>query len=403
MDETNKKPFFVNIEFPGITGKGYVYNKFDYEVTESLYTKYDNNNFPIVYNFIYKYFQSLPKNNIIVTFSPDPAISAATISGIAEKYMYTQTNSTGVMKFLSKLKILYITSYSHMLKTYDEINVKTLSNSVISNLLCTSDKSYTGHKLALSPDQFILLGLNDNLLEEGERESLEKLDMQYYTLKQVRKKGIKNIIESINEQISENPLMIIYDLATTAYEVAPCANRFLKDGIRTDLKLLNGFDINELKDIFTTINNKNIVGIDIIGYDFRIDTKERALRITCETAKIPLLTTLKLKEKKINIFNESSKFLIWRPVEQKSHNDVGWFILTNVPLDLREKLINEIDSDTITTFPIEIDGTEEVVFISTTTIEDQEKKSFYDPKLDIYDCVLYPAQKLSMMFELLNS
>lgn len=402
MEASDKKIFFVNVEFPGITGKGHVYNKFDYEIVESMYSKYDDSGFPIVYNFLYKYYLGLPKSNTLITFSPDPSISASTVSGLAEKYMYTHTDSTGVMKFLSTLKIVYVTSYPHMLTEHDEINVKNLSNSVLSNLLCLNSKSFTGHKLALSSSQFILLGLNDNIIDDVEIELLGKMDVQYYTLKQIRKKGVKNIMESINEQIQDSPLMVIYDLASTAYEVAPCVNRFLKDGIRTNLKMLNGFDVNELKDIFTTLNNKNLVGLDIIGYDFRIDTKERALRVTCEAAKIPLLTLVGLKEKKINIFNESSKFLIWRPTEQKSHNDIGWFILNGVPLEMREKLIKEIDSDTITTFPIENDGIEEIVFISSTTIEDQEKKSFYDPELTIYDCVLYPAQKVSMMFELLN-
>ena len=50
--ETSRKPFFINVEFPGITGKNIVYNKFDYEIIESMYETYSDEGFPIVYNFM---------------------------------------------------------------------------------------------------------------------------------------------------------------------------------------------------------------------------------------------------------------------------------------------------------------------------------------------------------------
>ena len=162
-------------------------------------------------------------------------------------------------------------------------------------------------------------------------------------------------------------------------------------------------NISELRELFLSIDKTNLVGIDITGFDFRIESKERAYRISCEAAKIPLYTILGMKEKKINIFNESSKFLIFRPLEQLSVMDLGWFILKGTSLELREEIIKCISDDTIQSLDIDLDGKHETVMITTTTMSEQEQLSFYDPNLKISDGVLFPAQKLYMAFELLNT
>ncbi len=83
--------------------------------------------------------------------------------------------------------------------------------------------------------------------------------------------------------------------------------------------------------------------------------------------------------------------------------DLGWFILKGVSLETRESVIKCIDPDVIKTITIDVDGVDETVMVTTTTIAEQEQKSFYDQNLKITDCVLFPAQKLYMMFELLNT
>lgn len=392
----------INVSCNGITSKGHIFNNFDYEVIDSMYKTADDYDHPIVYNFLYKYILTLPNDKKIVTLSPDPVISGSTMCAIAEKYMYSNQVQDNT-NFLSKLHIIYITSSPHLLNNYSDITVENLRNSLLSHVLSLRPITFMGSKLALSKDQITLIGINDNLLENDEREVLDNMEMSYFTMKQLRKKGIKNVIKSINEKIGSDPFMVVYDMASLSYETAPCVSRFLKDGIKTNPKLLNGFDEGELRELFLELKRDNLVALDITGFDFRIENKERAYRISCESAKIPLYILLEMKEKKINIFNEHSRFLIFRPIEQTHENDLGWFILKGLNLESRNEIIKNIPNDTIIDFTIDLEGTNETILLTTTTIEEQEEKSFFDPDLKITDCVLYPAQKTYMMFELLNT
>lgn len=394
--------YFININCNGITGKNHIYNKFDYEAIEELYKTCNDKGYPIVYNLIYKLALTLPKTKKIVTFSPDPAISSATIVGLAEKYMCGQIDGS---QYTSQLRVIYLTSSPHLLTNYKEVTVENLRNSVISNAMCTRLPSFTGHKLVLNPEQFFLIGINENLLEDDQREALDNSEITYFTTQQMRKKGISNVMEFINEKIMSDPVMVIFDMSSTSFDTAPCVSRFFKEDNDIKTADLNGFDRTELKEIFLKINNENLVGLDITSFDFRIDNKTRGYQLTCETAKLPLSTLLGIKEKKINIFTEHSKFLIYRPIEQLSEFDVGWYILRGVPLDIKEQVIKHIDDDTITSLSIDIDGNgkEQTVLVTTTTMLEQENKSIFSKGTKITDCNLYQTEKTAMMFELINT
>lgn len=407
MESTINNTYFININCNEITGKNHVYNKFDYEVINELYKTCNEDGYPIVYNLIYKLALTIPKSKKIITLSPDPAISSATIAGLAEKYMCGQFDSTSTIS-MPKLRILYLTASPHLLTNFKDITFENLRNSIISNAMCVLNigtPSYTAHKLALHPDQFFLIGINDNLLEDDEREILDNSGITYFTMKQLRSKKISNVMDFINDKIMSDPLMVVFDMGSTSYNTAPCVTRFLKDGTKTNITDLNGFDKPELTEIFSKINKENLVGLDITSFDFRIDNKEIAYRISCEAARLPLSLLLEIKEKKINIFNEHSRFLIYRPIEQLSEFDVGWYILRGVPLNIREQIMKHIDDDTITSVQIDVndDGVEQMVLITTTTMFEQEQKSIFAKGAKITDCNLYQTEKTSMMFELLNT
>lgn len=397
-----KENYFINVNFLQTSAKKHIYNNFDYELTESLYDTYDDDGLPIIYNFLYKYIKTLPQNKTIITLSPDPIISASTISAIAEKYL-TITDNKGLINYSSNLKIIYFTSTPHLIDNYQDLNIENLSKTIISNLLCLTDFTYTKHQLALSPNQFILIGLNDDLICSDEKEKLDNNNITYFTLNQIHKKGISNIIKSINEIILDDPVHIVFDMTVMHYESVPC--------VKTLLSNKYGFSISTLEEAIININKNNIVGLDITSFDLRINETENMYRITCEVAKIVLKHLLNITEKKINIFNENSRFLIWRPIDQQSHDDIGWFILRGVSLDAREQIMKQLDKDNIIIFTItnddqndtdDNDKYDEDVLISTTTMAEQEEKIYYTAE-NIYECTLFPEEKVHMMFELLNT
>ena len=71
----------------------------------------------------------------------------------------------------------------------------------------------------------------------------------------------------------------------------------------------------------------------------------------------------------------------------------------------REEIIKYIENDTIITLQIDIDndGNEQTVMITTTTLGEQEEKTFFSENKKINDCILFPVEKTSAMFELLNT
>ncbi len=113
----DQKLHLINVNFPQITAKHHIYNKFDYELSDLLYDNCTENGIPVVYNFLYKYIKNLSKDKLVVTLSPDPAISASTTCAIAEKYMTIETDPTSkTPKYASNLKVIYFTSTPHLNK-----------------------------------------------------------------------------------------------------------------------------------------------------------------------------------------------------------------------------------------------------------------------------------------------
>ena len=109
--------------------------------------------------------------------------------------------------------------------------------------------------------------------------------------------------------------------------------------------------------------------------------------------------------KSFNVFNENSRFLIFKPIDE-IEEDIGWYILRGVDIELRNEIMEKINNGQIMTVKIndeEGDGNidEKEIFITTSTIYDQNEYSYYSSE-DFLDKRLYPDEKIDMMFELLN-
>ena len=399
-----KTNHFINVKLQQITAKNHIKNDFDYEISDMFYEKTTENGIPIVYNFLYRYIlQNVPKNNRVITMSPDPLISTSTMTSLAEKYIYTELETIDNVErvvYKSNLKIVYFTSQPHLSEEVTEISLKELSNMTVANAICSTESTISGHQLALSIDQFVLVGINDDILEEKQKDKLLKSGIKFYTLQQIRRKNFNNIMKAINNFIGDDPIHLIFDLSCMSIDIAPCVTRFVDF---TKHKKIDGFTMNDIESSLKILNKTNLVGFDITGYDLRCERSDRAFRVTCEVPRRLLQIVLNIKENKLNIFNEHSKFIIWRPLDQETEEDIGWFILRNIDLDTRKKLIEYIGNDNVTSFQTEDDDGDIIdAYIAVTTIAEQQEKT-YSCATNIFDCVLYPAQKVCAMFELLNT
>jgi arginase family enzyme len=325
----------INIPFNNITAKHNIFNKFDYEVDEKLYLSLNKDGIPDIYNHIYKYVLSLSKNVRPIIFSSDYSISSATCCAMSEKYM-EQIEMDGHNKYLSSLKIVYFTSTVHLNKL-SNMSALDFSKSILSNIFDENDLSYTNHNFIPSPEQFYLIGLDDNTIDKLDIEKLELLKIKYFSLSKLKKKKIENVLEFITDEINNDPVYIIYDMSVLSFDSAPCVFRINQVKKIEDI---NGLSSNEIEIFLEGLSKSNIVGIDITGFNLKETSPDISFKITSQNAKLPLINLLRIKEKKINIFNETTKIIICKPIDTK----YKWNINT-IDIDNKKKkkeIINKI-------------------------------------------------------------
>jgi arginase family enzyme len=387
-------PLYLNIktDIDGTDACGKLRNKFDLTICAD--NKMLKDGIPVMYKFLYEYYKAVcltVKNRPLITMSYDTSVSTATIAGVSEKYLKL-TSENDKPKYISTMKILYIDSRPDI----ENISLSTLTDSVVSNLMCVNNVTYTKHKTVINPDQIIYLGLNEDYLTDFDIDMLSEYGMKYFTVKMLRMKKLQDVIDNIIETFDGCPVYVVFDMSVCDPACAPCVFRHPSDKI-------HGLNLDEIVGITKGISKMNIVGLDITGYDLRIDDKNLGFRVTCETVQTIIKNVFNIVEKRINIFNENTRFLIWKSV---SDEDVGWHILRDVPLDVREDMLNRLSDDDIILFELPNDngdGEYEDVYLSSTTMAEQESKSYaICDDGDYTSCTLYPEEKVSMMFELLN-
>jgi arginase family enzyme len=405
----NKNIIFcsVDTDFDPINNEGIIRNKFDQIIKSDIYTK--NN----CYELLYKEYELLFKNSQhIINISSDRTISAATISGLATNCIKRE-NDGG---YGSNLKIIYIDSKPDLElfnANAEKFTNRMYRSSVVSNLLCLvndaeleTSTTYTKHSLPLEPSQFVFLGLQE--LSDDEQQFMFNNSVEYYELSKIGHK-LEKILDSIIFDLnSYDNIAIIFDLTSLQLQIAPCTIR--------DINVNNiGFNLEQLNLILQKIStlSDKIRLLDITGHYLNKNTTDILTRITIETIQQIYGKIFNLKESSLNVFNDYSKFLIYKPIYNSADNSTeeieeqeenhGWFILRGMDLKTRNEILETIGDNIILMTIPDIDDNQDIdVMITATTIAEQNEISFYATS-DPNDCALFPQEKATMMFELLNN
>ena len=403
----------VNTNFDPIPNEENIKNKFDKIIKSDIYEKEN------CYELLYKEYEKLFKeNNKIITISGDRTMSASTISGLSTNCITRNGDGT----FTSDLKIIYIDSKPdlELFDIYsDKFTNKMYRTSVVSNLLCLindseteTSKTYTKHPLPIEPSQFIFLGLQ--YLTDAEINFMMDNSIEYYELNKINAK-LENILDKIitDCNYSQN-IAVVFDLTSLQLNIAPCTVRDKSDeNINVNSDTNNkGFNLDQLNLILNKLSSisNRIRLLDITGHYLQ-DIKNILNRITIETIQQIYGKIFKLKESSLNIFNEQTKFLIYREITSKEYDneeeDYGWYILMGIDLKLRDEILESIEDRIILLTIPKIDNDDCIdedvdVMIMSTTMAEQNEMCYYTTT-DINDGVLYPEEKVAMMFELLNS
>jgi arginase family enzyme len=332
----------------------------------------------MLYQYILNYSKQYPTQKI-VTIGGDHSVASGSISGINHKYLKKDGTSD--------LVIIWIDSSPDILD-FSLSKTKNLDEIVMGSLLgfCAS---YTNNTVPLDINQIIYYGLSD---KDDSLELVTKNQIQFFTKNKINSIGIDNIVEIIKKKVGNRPVHISLDMKVFDKKIAPCVIPQNE----------NGMPVEHVEKLLVGIKN-NIVSMDIVEFNPLVGSNNDS-KITRETIRYILTKTFDLKEKSINIFSEDSKFLIFRPIEQTDPiTDIGWYILRGLPLKEREELIKFVPDDTIITIDLDNDdGKSETYYVTKTDMNEQNLKS-YCTSLSIQDTTLFPEEKVSMCFELLNT
>lgn len=385
-----------------LTIADYFTSKFDYKIDRNMYTPHKNT------LAIYDLFRQIMVDSAkkiqtpIITLSPDPSISASTIAGAAEKFILVDNDERDRPIVHTSLHVLYFDMSpdlsSEPYDTYD-----AYKGAVLSDVLGIRPDSFSMRRVVVPPQQVAIIGLDDDMIDEDQRDTIIEKKLDIYTIQQIKLKGIENIMKIIIDKFKFQNVHIVFDLSCVQKKFAPSVLREEYTGPMkktTDI----GFDLEQIQHIMTHIKElKYLNGIDIVGYNFGPKSEREkhtiANLITVKTISLIVTSIIPLDQKSINLFNEESKFLIWRRVDDP--DPIGWHILRNMELSQREEIIKAV-GDKIETIPIQDDDESYYALIAVTTIKEQREKSYYVSK-SLNDMCLTPNEKVSMLYELLNT
>lgn len=352
-----------------IQNKSFEYGMMDDKIVHGI-------GYNLLYKYILKYRADFP-NDKIVTIGGDSSIIASTIPAINESYMKVQGQEA-----VSDLKILIIDAEPnlHNQATFNNACLNRMSMGSVMGIMETPIANF---KLLMDTNQIIYLGLRN--LDDTEEEILNDMGIIYFSMDKINVLGIDNVINTIKNYIGSDPLHLSVSMKGFDPKIAPSVTTKHEGGIVYEdmIKITKGI-------------SQSIVSLDIVEFDANVGS-EREKRLTGELCRQIIVSSLNLKEKSLNIFNENSEFLIYRPLSQEAFTDVGWYILKGIDINTAHELLNNIQSEQI--ISLDIDGIDYLV-TKTTVCEQQEKSCFMAEC--IKDITLYPNEKQLMIFELIN-
>jgi arginase family enzyme len=357
-------------------GCDFIKKQYHYTFDEPLFTKpiinfSDGHKFSKGFNNLYKcitdHLQS-KKNDIMITIGGDNTLSISTCLAIND------INN-------GNLKILYITPYPNT-NVYDANTTNDINDMVIPSIMGNLIPPIVNcnNKYVIS-NQIILYGLQD----DANTEYLDDKFIEYFKASKINKLGDDIFNEQIKDTVSNYPVHVILDMKIFG------ENYVTQD----EYNIKNSLNYEHINKLLINIKN-NIISMDITEFNPLTCTSIESKKVR-ELGRDIIKNVFDIKEKSINIINEHTQFLIYRPLEQLNSSDIGWYILSGLPISEMNNMLNLIVDDEIKT--IDIDG--EDYLVAKTSMDEQNNKTFYHAK-STYDITLFPNEKIDMCFRILD-
>jgi len=327
------------------------------------------------YNELYKHnrdYRTPDKlNDIVITIGGDNSISAATVAASLDT--------------VDNVFVLWIDSNPDI-SLIEMGGTSEINNTVVSALLGSTSFKFCDQLKALDKSHIIYLGLKDNL---DELQILEESNMNYFTAKKVNSLGVSVMIDIIKDISLNSVIHVVLDLKAIDKTVAPCV---IFDNGNSGVQL----KLEEVIGILGGIRDK-IIGFDVVEFNPLVGNDDD-VNVTSLTIKHILKETFGFKDRVINVYDEDSPFIIYRSMGQTDFDtDYGWYLLRGLTSEEKAAYLAMIPDDSIISMDIDRCG----YLLAKTTINEQNRKTYYHAD-SVDDLVLFPQEKVSMMFELVS-
>jgi hypothetical protein len=253
-------------------------------------------------------------DKLLLTLSSTKTEILVSIPALSERYMFRQkyVNIPGDHpQFKSSLNILYISSKPDM-EQIKNWTLKELSSCIVSNACgLLTPQSVTKHNLLLDLSQFTFVGVNEDLLTDK-----IKLECNsFYPYDNIKGDKLKKTLKFLENKFTDEPVHIVFDLEILSQTISPLSFRY-DFTLKSEQDKLHGVNLDELYLVLNSLKKLNIVGLDIVNYNLIKDETSIINRIQSETIQKIYGTLLNMSVKSFNVFNENSRFLIFKPLEE---------------------------------------------------------------------------------------
>lgn len=313
----------------------------------------------------------------IVTIGGDSSIMAPVTTAMNESFMIIEGDTVS-----SPMWTVVVSSNPH-LHNFNTYNNTCLHRMSMGSTLGLVDPPLNSFNLLGNPSKILYVGLND--VDDTESSLLDELGIINFTSDKINMIGIDVVVETIKALIEKNPVNLCVSMSAFDKKTVKCVTH----------ENSNGLNFEQITELISGLK-KQVKSFTITDFDTNVGL-EKHKTIVGELCRQLLVECFDLKEKKLNIFSEDTEFLIYRSAEQEDEDtDYGWYILRGMDVDTKNQLIASVKGKII---DIEVDG--EDCLVTTTTINEQSAKTYYMCN-GITDAVLFPQEKQSMLFELIN-
>ena len=202
--------------------------------------------------------QNMSKFQIIV--GGDHSLAVGSVGAVVDYY-----NSID-----KKLFVIWIDAHADI-NTYESSESNNIHGMPVAFLMKLCDQTLVDLKSKLLPSQIIYIGLRS--VDPPEQLFLDELGIQYYTMQDVKAKGISKIMEEIKLITESNDVHVSLDIDGIDPTYCPSTGVVVNDGLSID----------NVTDIIDSLNN-TIVSCDIVEFN-PFETTYIDAEITATTIK----------------------------------------------------------------------------------------------------------------------